>query len=71
MDVERSHEIALAQEKERAEMDARNRAKELRNANSSDELMEQHNREVGRILEQDDKLVYQILRHWMSAKGGV
>jgi len=69
MDVERSHEIALAQERERAEQDARSRARELRNADTPEELMEQHTREVEKILTEDNKLVNQILRHWMASEG--
>lgn len=66
MDIERAHEIALAQERERAEQDARKRAKELREADTPEELLGQHRKDVENILTNDAKMVNQILKHWMS-----
>lgn len=66
MDIERAHQIALAQEREKAEAAARRRAKELREADTPEEQFRQHQAEVNRIISEDSKAVNQILKHWMA-----
>lgn len=64
--LERAHQLALAQEKEKQMEKNKQRAKKLRDAETPEELYKQHKENVEKLISDDPKRGQQILRNWMA-----
>jgi flagellar M-ring protein FliF len=64
--LERAHQLALAQEKENMMETNKRRAKQMKDAETPEELYKQHVEDVEKLISEDGKRVQQILKNWMS-----
>ena len=64
--LERAHQLALAQEKENMMENNKRRAKQMKDAETPEELYKQHVEDVEKLITDDGKRVQQILKNWMS-----